>query len=254
MCWYPDAATMTGAIFQTGISFLSVGRRIDAVVFDLDNTLVDSGLDFHRMKEDIREYVQSKLPDIQMPRGGTTTDIIEYFRKAVPDESTLGRYMLDLHSIMDRVEMESVGYSRPLGNIPAMLADLRDMAIKIGLLTRSCEAYARLVLGRIGSVEAFDAMSCRTPNGPTKPDPAALLALARKLDAEPGRILFVGDHVMDGQCARAAGALFAAVRATSEESALRALSPVAILDDLDGIPLLVRRLNETPGRGSGPGH
>ncbi len=235
-----------------------VPPRIMAVAFDLDNTLVDSCVDFREMRRRLIHYIRSQQPQTEeIDESKTTLQLIEAFRANVSDQRELSEHMAKLHGIMDQVEMESLGRTRPLGDVRAVLSELKRMGIKVGLLTRSCERYARAALGSIGCLDAFDAMACRTPGEPVKPDPTSLVNLARKLGVGPSSIMVVGDHAMDAECARAAGALFAGVaRGSRSPSALREANPVALLEDLRELPKLIREINANdrekvrPGRAS----
>jgi len=76
-----------------------------------------------------------------------------------------------------------------------------------------------------------------------KPDPEGLLWACRRLDVEPGEVVYVGDSVIDGQTARAAGAPFIAVTSgptTREE--LQACGAVAVLDRLAQLVATIERL------------
>lgn len=216
--------------------------KIRAVVFDLDNTLVDSGVDFREMRRRLTQYVRSQRPEMEgIDESRTTYQLIDAFRATVSDQQELSEHMARIHGIMDEVEMESVENTRPLGDVRGVLSELREMGIKIGLLTRSCERYAEAAISSIGCLEAFDAMSCRNTNEPAKPDPRSLINLAKKLGVRPSSIIVVGDHVMDGECARSAGALFAGVRTGPfPASALEKVDPIAVMDDLRELPGIVR--------------
>ena len=213
--------------------------RIDAVVFDLDNTLVDSKVDFAKMRSLIEDYILEKHPDIGPLEARTTMELIEIFAGRAGNglEEDLAR----IHRIMDETEIESSGKATPLVDVVDVLARLREMGFKLGLLTRSCEDYSRRVLGE--SIGIFDSISCRSPGKPSKPDPAPLEEMAGEMGVDLQKTLLVGDHVMDGHCARSAGAPFVAVTTgSSSRKELSKYSPLSILDDLTMLPEFLRRM------------
>lgn len=216
--------------------------RIDAVVFDLDNTLVDSKVDFARMRSLIEDYIIEKHPGIGPLKARTTMELIETF--AEHGDDGLEEDLVTIHRIMDETEIESSGKATPLIDVIEVLASLREMGLKLGLLTRSCEDYSRRVLG--DSIGIFDSISCRSPGKPAKPDPAPLEEMARDMDVDVQKTLLVGDHVMDGHCARSAGAMFLAVTTgSSSREELSKYSPLSVLDDLTTLPEVLQRMNFT---------
>lgn len=219
--------------------------RIQAVVFDFDNTLIESKVDFARMKRRVMDHIRERYPRIPVEDARTTMDLLSRL------ESDLGEPQIDealdeINRIMDQTEMESEGDAKLLGEALGVLRALRIMDLKIGLLTRSCRKYTELVARREGMIEFFDAMSCRCQGEPLKPDPRALTGLCDLLEVEPGRTLLVGDHAMDGQCANAAGALFVGVTTgSSSRQLLEGLEPLAVLDDLAHLPQLIEEINRS---------
>ncbi|MBU7004697.1 MAG: HAD family hydrolase [Theionarchaea archaeon] len=212
--------------------------RIDAVVFDLDNTLIDSKVDFALMRARINEYISKRDPDMSL-EAPTTMELVARFVQR--NHSKIEDDLRNLHLIMDETEIESSIYANHLVDIAVVLGALADMGVKLGLLTRSCERYSKLVLGE--SMSLFDAISCRVPGKPAKPDPSALLEIADTLGVEVEHLLLVGDHWIDGQCATSAGAHFLAVTTGSSSAEdLSRFSPISVLDDLSALPELLCEL------------
>ena len=226
-----------GTIFQTKLVASSVLiPRIDAVVFDLDNTLVDSKVDFASMRARINDYILGKYPEMKPIEARTTMELVEKFARR--GGNGLDEDLKRLHSIMDETEIESSARATHLVDLELILGTLSDMGFKLGLLTRSCEKYSELVLGK--SLSFFDAISCRSPGNPAKPDPSALRQIAQSLGVDPENLLLVGDHWIDGQCALSAGAHFLAVTTgPSSAEELSRYSPISVLDDLNSLPELL---------------
>jgi phosphoglycolate phosphatase len=88
------------------------------------------------------------------------------------------------------------------------LKALRERGFRLGLLTRSSEAYSRQVLQRLRLAPFIEAMGTRTNVGPVKPDPESLRRVLHDLGVQPHRAAYVGDHPLDAQCALGAGVRF----------------------------------------------
>ncbi len=220
---------------------------ISAVVFDLDNTLVSSAVDFKKMRSRILDYLISRYPHLKKSGGfSTTRDIICWLEKN--DHSHLSREddIAEIHRIMDNTEMEAIGEANPLCEIRDLLTELKEMGLRIGLLTRSCGRYAKEIMDRNKCTEFFDALGFRCMNRPSKPEPKALHLLSQALKIPVQEILMVGDHAMDGQCARMAGAKFVAVSyGSSSNEDLMDLDPLAILDNLEELPLMIQKITKS---------
>jgi phosphoglycolate phosphatase len=184
------------------------------------------------MRTRINEYISKRDPDMSL-EAPTTMELVARFVQR--NDNEIEDDLRKLHLIMDETEIESSIHAKHLVDIAVVLGTLGDMGFKLGLLTRSCERYSELVLGEYMSL--FDAISCRTPGRPAKPDPSALLEIAGSLGVEVEHLILIGDHWIDGQCAINAGAQFLAVTTGSSSAEdLSRYSPIAVLDDLRSLP------------------
>jgi HAD superfamily hydrolase (TIGR01549 family) len=190
--------------------------RLRAVIFDLDDTLVLSTVDFPKFKRLVVERLASWGEDVSLYSLNETIVVIvnRYegrLRAQGAEEDLVGRRLSELDQIMDCVEMEHVDESAAIQGAPGLLRYLRAKGVKIGVLTRGCQAYATTALRRTGMLELVDAIECRNSETKPKPDPEAYVRLVKALGVKKDRTLFVGDHPIDAQCARNAGVPFLAV-------------------------------------------
>ncbi|MEE7548892.1 HAD family hydrolase, partial [Xanthomonas sp. Kuri4-1] len=78
---------------------------------------------------------------------------------------------------------------------------------RLGLLTRNARVLAALTLAAIGLDDAFDpADIVGRDEAEPKPSPAGLHYFVRRWQVAPSRLVMVGDHRLDLECGRAAGA------------------------------------------------
>jgi HAD superfamily hydrolase (TIGR01549 family) len=127
------------------------------------------------------------------------------------DEGLIRKRLSELDGIMDDVEMEHVDESAAIHGASELLRYLRAKGVRIGVLTRGCQAYATTALRKTGLLELVDAVECRNSETKPKPDPEAYVRLVKALRVRKDQTLFVGDHPIDAQCARNAGVPFLAV-------------------------------------------
>jgi len=186
------------------------------VAFDLDGTLVLSHHDFGRIRgEVVRVAERHGVPPGQLSVREPVHRIVEAAREAmrnanVPD-GEVWRFESEYQKTIDRIEMEALPRTVARPGADRLLAGLREREFRLGILTRSSETFARAALVRTGLGPYFAYLRSRSTPGPAKPSPDALLALLHEMEVPTERALFVGDHLLDAECAIAARVRFYAV-------------------------------------------
>jgi phosphoglycolate phosphatase len=186
------------------------------VIFDLDDTLVLSTVDFPKFKRLVVERLASWGEDVSLySLNETIVAIVNRYegrmRAQGAEEGLIRKRLSELDRIMDDVEMEHVDESATIHGAPELLRYLRAKGVRIGVLTRGCQLYATTALRKTGLLELVDAIECRNSETKPKPDPEAYVRLVKALRVRKDQTLFVGDHPIDAQCARNAGVPFLAV-------------------------------------------
>ncbi len=158
-------------------------------IFDLDGTLIDSHLDFHRISEDLG--IAYGLPLLE--------EILKW-----PEDKRIWA-----HSILDRHEFNGADGSIPYPGVLDFLSLLAHHKLPSAVFTRNSRKAAEHALKK----HAFQFQIVITrDDAPAKPDPTGLLSIAKHMGLSPSEILYVGDYIFDlkaGQAAGMATALFA---------------------------------------------
>jgi len=155
---------------------------IRGIVFDLDGTLVDSRLDFARMRA-----------DMGLPAG---QPILEAIEQLVAVEAERCRDILHRH------ELAGAERATLLPGVAALLAALEQRGVPLAIATRNSRRVAETTLARVGL--AADLLLTRD-DGPIKPDPWPLLFACQQWRLEPQEVVMIGDYVFDIECGQAAG-------------------------------------------------
>lgn len=88
--------------------------------------------------------------------------------------------------------------------LPYVLPRLRDKGIKLGVLSNKPDDMTRAIVAQLYP-GIFHAVHGQREGIPTKPDPAAVLALAEELGVSPAETLYIGDSGVDMDTAKNAG-------------------------------------------------
>jgi len=181
-------------------------NSVEAVLFDLDGTLVETNIDFPLMK---REVVALAVEAGMQANDVQRLDILGVLARAAdfltnvgrPDEAS--RLVSRGLSILEEIELRHARGAKEIGHARDVLQRLRDRAVRIGIVTRNCRAASEISLG-IAGIQA-DVLVCREDSNNHKPHPEPVLLALGALGAEPRNSIMVGDHIMDVQAGKAAG-------------------------------------------------
>ncbi|MDD1769602.1 MAG: HAD family hydrolase [Methanomassiliicoccales archaeon] len=204
---------------------MSENGSIKAVVFDLDNTLVESAINFREMRRRIvrelelsgatREVVDEERTVLSNIRAGR--DYISRLR----DERYVRDLDLRLGGILTDCELSTVPTVRAIDGARQTVCDLKVRGYAVGILTRGSRVYAEAVLAKTELSDLIRETVCRDdyPLEEAKPNPIAMERITSRLGTVPGSSVYVGDHPIDYECARASGSRFIGLLsgATTEE-------------------------------------
>jgi mannitol-1-/sugar-/sorbitol-6-phosphatase len=217
----PQQADLTVTDDGAGRSPLFDGRVFDAVLFDLDGTLVDSGAAV------LRSWLTWAAENDIAPQllhgfhGMPTTQILAELVTAE-----------QVAAANERLEQLEVGDVDDVVLLPGAARALADVDASRAAIVTSCTAP--LAAARIAAAGVVSPAVVVTASDVEvgKPDPAPFLLAATRLGVSPARCLVVEDAVNGLAAARAAGMATLAVTTTYQAAALDA---EVIVTDLDAV-------------------
>jgi HAD superfamily hydrolase (TIGR01549 family) len=194
------------------------------IVFDLDGTLVLSHHDFGRMRSEVIRLAEHYgVPpghlSVQEPIHRIVESAREELRNSGAPDGIYYRFEAEYQKKIDTIELEALPRTIARPGAKELLQILSLKGFRIGLLTRSSEVFARQALVRTELAPYFAYLRSRSTAGPAKPSPEALLLLLKEMGVPIDRALFVGDHLLDAECARAAHVRFYALMPDPSEAA-----------------------------------
>lgn len=180
--------------------------RVQAVLFDLDGTLLDT-------LEDIANSANSALLRYGLPTH--SVDAYRYFigdgvtmliSRALPDESR------DSDIIAKCVKGFRQDYSRnwnvktrPYEGVPELLDALAAKHIKMAILSNKPDDFTKQCVSELLPNHNFEMILGQRDAIPIKPDPVGALQIADSLGITPSRFLYLGDSAIDMKTAVRAG-------------------------------------------------
>lgn len=192
-------------------------RPIAGIIFDLDGTLVDSRLDFTRIRQ-----------ELGLPEGQPILEAIEHMPEAEAQRC---------HEILDLHELAGAERARMMPGAASLLAALAQRSLPLGLLTRNSRRATDMTLKRLSL--KFDQVLARE-DAPAKPDPAAIELICAAWGIAPAQTVVIGDFHFDLEAGRRAGTwtvLYTRGRAV-EELPFEADAHLVVHDFCDLTPLL----------------
>ena len=189
---------------------------VDAAIFDLDGTLVDTLADFG-------ESLNRMLAELGLPSIAPTDVAIRVGKGSeYLVASTLDHVLALQGRALSAIEMEALNdqagavYQRHYGAVNGQFAQIYP-GVKQGLaalaaaqlpmvcVTNKPTAYAKDLLRQLHLLSFFRRVFGGDAFERKKPDPLPLLSSCEALGTVPARTLMVGDSANDAQAARSAG-------------------------------------------------
>jgi len=219
----------------------------EAVVFDLDGTLIQSRIDYEEMRRRAVEVLAAHgAPAGDLDRASRVWEIVmggerKLEELGMPLEARR-RVLRRITEELNAVELGAVDSVEPTPHAHEALEALKERGLGIGVATRSCNAYATKSLELTDLARYVDVLLARDDVEHPKPDARHLLQVVDALGASPGGVVFVGDTTTDMRTAEEAGIAFIGfLRDGDWGRRLREAGCEPLIDDLRMIPDLVER-------------
>lgn len=159
---------------------------IRGVIFDLDGTLVESNLDFAAIKAELK--------------CAPSQDVLDYV-ETLP----CSKQRAEAHRVILAHELADAHNAEWLSGAQTFVEQLHQTGMPMAIVTRNCHAASSIKIQN--NAIPIDFILTREDAAP-KPDPEALLIVAKDWRLEPAELLYVGDYIYDEQAAKNAGMQF----------------------------------------------
>lgn len=186
---------------------------LQAVIFDLDGTLLDTAPDFTLvLNAQLHRHGKTALDAAtvrQFVSAGAAAMVRLGFDLDEKDEQApvLLREFLDMYSAQIPQTTAAL-----FDDVDLLIATLVEHGIAWGIMTNKHRRFSEPLLEKFENFATSGTLVCPDDVGVGKPDPAGILHACQQLDVEPGRALYIGDHPRDIEAAHNAGMQGVAVR------------------------------------------
>ncbi|WP_426150105.1 N-acetylmuramic acid 6-phosphate phosphatase MupP [Pseudomonas sp. DC3000-4b1] len=186
--------------------------RLDAVLFDMDGTLLDTAPDFiavcqAMLAERGRPAVADQLIR-DVVSGGARAMVSATFGLA-PEAEGFEALRLEF---LERYQAHCAVHTHLYDGMEALLQDLEKAGLIWGVVTNKPVRFAEPIMRQLGLAERSRVLICPDHVTRSKPDPEPLALACKTLGLDPSRVLFVGDDLRDIESGRDAGTKTVAVR------------------------------------------
>jgi len=190
--------------------------RFKGIVFDLDGTLINSEIDFPKMKRNMIAVLEEHgAPKGVLTTQMTTASIMEkvegYWANDKKTEAQKLWLRDEMTRIMDQGEMEAVETLTIIKGANEAIHKLKKMGYRLAVLTRSHHDYAIKALEKVGMLGDFEIILGRGETPQPKPYGEAMIHAAMLMKLKMNEVFLVGDNHVDSTCALNANCHFIGV-------------------------------------------
>lgn len=178
---------------------------IEAVLFDLDGTLIDSAPDLGAAADQMRtDRGLPPLPlELYRPMAGAgARGMIGVAFGLTPENPGYNDLREEFMANYERCMTER---TYAFAGIPELIEQLLQRELAWGVVTNKIERFTLPLTGAMPLFASARTIIAGDTTAHPKPHPAPLLEAARRLDLEPQRCLYVGDDERDVVAGLAAG-------------------------------------------------
>lgn len=218
-------------------------KKIKAVLFDLDGTLINS-------TSTITLHFVNALEEIGLKHAVSREEIARHLHLPYETINHLLNFNMDDLTFSKFVEIYRNNYLQDpvtgttlYPGVSEVLKELKSRGIKISLATGKRTDVAKKILTELGVASYFDHIQGWDKGLAVKPAPDILLRALQKIGIKPSEGLMVGDTHVDILASKTLGIkVFAAAYGFEKKDVLEKLSPDGILNDFFELPKKIGKL------------
>lgn len=187
--------------------------RIQAVLFDMDGTLLDTAQDFFAILQSMRaERDLAPLDNQSEFRHYASRGAQAMVSYAFPISQNSSALESLRDEFLARYELQHTEFTAPFPGVLRVLEQLEQAGIRWGVATNKPVRFAQPIMDALQLSSRSAVLLCPDHVNNSKPAPDMLLAACQQLALEPQQVVYVGDDKRDVEAGRAANMHTVAVR------------------------------------------
>jgi phosphoglycolate phosphatase len=197
-----------------------------ALIFDMDNTVIGSRIDFPGIRRRVIALLHAA--------GATDDPAEELITRPIAELVACGAAFDRAHDtsltprlwqVIEAHEEEGLSGAPALDGAPDVLGGLKERGYRMAVLTNNGREQALRALTSVGLSDLVETIVARHDVPALKPAADGIREAVRRLGGDVELVYMIGDSWIDGAAAAAAGARFIAYRRTAEELQSRGIRP-----------------------------
>jgi phosphoglycolate phosphatase len=185
---------------------LRAGPAVQALLFDLDGTLLDTLADIASCVNLVRAELGLPPHPMEAYKYFVGDGLARLMTRAFPARALRGPGLkARARRFEELYERHSLDETRPYPGVARMLAAVARRGLPMAVVSNKPQRFTEQCVAKLLPRRHFDVVRGARPGVPLKPDPAGPLAAARAMGVGPGAVLYLGDTSVDMRAAAAAG-------------------------------------------------
>lgn len=179
--------------------------KLEAVLFDLDGTLIDTAPDFAVVVNQLRQRYNRPALDYAAIRATVSNgsraliNLAFQLQEHDPEFENLRQELLFLYSQQLAVK------TALFPGIANLLHWIEQQSLPWGIVTNKPRQYAEPILAALDLSQRCGSLVCPDDVKQTKPNPEPMLLACQQLTCDAGNTLYLGDHRRDIEAGQNAG-------------------------------------------------
>ena len=181
--------------------------KIEAVLFDLDGTLLDSFPDFLASLKNININSSSKKIDESIVRANVSDGSSKLLKLVFDIDADDEGFDEHKRNFLNEYEKNILMYGNLFHGVSDLLNFLLDKKIPYGIVTNKPRKYTEIILKKSSLLRQSKVVICCDDGFKSKPNPEGINYACNILGVPNSKCIYVGDHENDLNASLAAGTI-----------------------------------------------